>query len=446
MGWTSPRRVLVVGLGSSGVAAARLAGTHGAEVTVTDRKPEPKLGPALAELPAGTRRVLGGHPVSCLDEVDAVVVSPGVAADEPLLEAARARGLEVLTEIEFAWRHRPDDPLVAVTGSNGKSTVTALVSEMLRASGLLAVAGGNLGPPASELALNSLWKIWVLEVSSFQAELLTAMRPTVGVFLNLSQDHLERHPDMATYLEAKRRLFAFQHAGDCLVLNADDKASADTPSVARPRLFSLETAADGWLDGSTLRLGESPLVDRDELLLAGRHNLANVLAASLAALELGATLGAMRRTLRSFRGLSHRHRTILVSNGVRWVDDSKATNVGATLAALSGYPDRSVHLILGGQAKKQDFKPLVPELGRAAASVYLIGVDAEPISAAIGDAAPVVMSGTLREAVEQARAAAGPGDTVLLAPACASFDQFANYSERGTRFAELAQEEVSRCP
>jgi len=439
-------RVLVVGLARSGVAAATLADHDGAEVWVTDQRPAAELGTRLERLPPGARSFLGDHPAACLEGVDLVVSSPGVAADAPILTAARKRDIAVLAEVEYAWLHAPSRPLVAVTGSNGKSTVTVLIAEMLMASGVAAVPGGNLGAPASELVLTAGWDHWVLEVSSFQAELLTAMRPTVGVFLNLSQDHLERHPDMASYLAAKQRLFAFQTAADAAVLNGDDEAVAVTPTPARRFLFSLHRPLDAWLAGDRLMMGEEELIPRDRVGLVGIHNVANGLAAALAAGEAGADRAAIVRVLESFQGLEHRHRIVCSSGGVRWVDDSKATNVGATLAALRGYPERSVHLILGGLGKGQDFSILSEEVHRAAAAVYLIGSDAPAIAAALEEAAPVVICGVLEVAVQRARAAAAAGQWVLLAPACASFDQFSDYAQRGDRFAALARREVASCP
>jgi len=439
-------RVLVVGLGSSGLAATRLAADDGAEVWATDHRPEAEMTSQLAELGDDVRTFLGGHPDSCLDGVGLVIASPGVSADASILEAARGRGIEINTEIEFAWRHRPQSELVAVTGSNGKSTVTELTARMLVEAGQEAVAGGNLGPAASQLVLNGGWESWVLEISSFQAELLTEMAPRVAVFLNLSQDHLERHPSIDAYFEAKQRLFAFQTESDTAVLNADDPKVSPTRTAAKKRGFSVTEPADAWIDGGRLMLGNEPIIDSSEVLLSGIHNLANALAASLAAAVLGASTTAMAATLSNFEGLPHRHRTVHTADGVRWVDDSKATNVGATLAALRGYPDRSLHLILGGQAKGQDFSVLTDELRRVAAGLYLIGEDGATIAGTLAGAAPMEHCGTLAEAVARARRQAVAGEWVLLAPACASFDQFSSYGERGDRFTELARQEVAPCP
>ena len=446
MAFESPSRVLVVGLGRSGLGAARLAAAGGSEVWVTDLRSEAELAEQLKRLPHATRTFLGAHPDCCLDGVGLVIVSPGVPPHAELLESARSRGIAVLTEVEFAWLHRPDKPLVAVTGSNGKSTVTELVADMVREAGRTTAAGGNLGTAASSMVLVDGWETWVLEISSFQAELLTAMRPDVAVFLNLSQDHLERHPDLENYLAAKRQLFAFLQETDVAVLNADDPAVASTSSAAKTRTFSISKPADAWLDGDRLIVDGELLMTASEVRLSGVHNLANALAATLAAQALGASREAARAVLKTFEGLKHRHRTVHESAGVRWVDDSKATNVGATLAALGGYPEASVHLILGGQAKGQDFSLLRDEVQRAVARLYLIGEDAPVIAAVLADVAPVEDCGTLAEAVDRARSQTTAGQWVVLAPACASFDQFANYGERGDRFAELAREEVASCP
>ena len=439
-----PTAALVIGLGRSGLAAARLLAARGWTVTVTDRRSEMELGEALDRLPPGVRTVLGGHPETALDGVGLVVTSPGVPPDAPILRAAAARGLTVLPEIELAWRHRREAPLVAVTGSNGKSTVTSLIAAALCEGGIAAAAGGNLGTPASELVLKGGWDVWVLEVSSFQAEAFDEFRPDVAVLLNVSQDHLERHPDMEAYARAKYRLFARQRPEDTAVLNADDRLAAATPTAARRRRFSLEAPADATVRDGTLVLDGEPLLPASALRIEGRHNVANALAAALAAEAAGAPREAIRRALERFEGLPHRHRTVAERGGVRWVDDSKATNVGAAAAALAGYPERSVHLILGGLGKGQSFEALAPAVRRAAVRVYLIGRDAGIIAEALEGTAPLERCGTLEEAVRRAAAAARPGETVLLAPACASFDQFTDYAARGEAFARLAGE-VAPC-
>ncbi len=446
MTYQASSRVLIVGLGRSGVAAARLAITDGSEVWITDLRARTEFGDELAKLSGEERLFFDGHPEGCLEGVGLVIVSPGVPANAPLLEAARDGGIRVMTEVEFAWRHRPAAPLVAVTGSNGKSTVTELVAMMLNASGRATVAGGNLGTAASQLVHEGGWESWVLEISSFQAELLTEMQPRVAVFLNLSQDHLERHPDLDTYLAAKRKVFAFQGLHDVAVLNADDEAVASTPTVAPKRTFSISHPADAYLAGIDLVVGGERIITRSEMRLSGLHNVANALAAALAASALDVSKDAIVQALTSFDGLAHRHRTVHECGGVRWVDDSKATNVGATLAALGGYGDDSVHLILGGLSKGQDFAPLATEIQRAVSRIYLIGEDGQMIGEALEGSAPLEICGTLTEAVERARTHAESGQWVLLAPGCASFDQFSGYDERGDVFAELARREVASCP
>jgi UDP-N-acetylmuramoylalanine--D-glutamate ligase len=441
-----PPRVLIVGLGSSGIAGARLATADGSEVWATDLRSEAELGTELAALGGDVRTFLGGHPEDCLDEVGLIIASPGIPADAPLLESARSRRIEINAEIEFAWRHRPHAALVAVTGSNGKSTVTELTARMLIEAGRSTVAGGNLGTPASQLVLDGGWDCWVLEVSSFQSELLTEMAPEVAVFLNLSQDHLERHPDLETYFSAKERLFAFQTDSDTAVLNADDPIVAATRTAARKRKFSISKPADASLERDQLVLDGGPIMPMSRMRLSGIHNAANALAAVLAAAALGAPRAAMAAALDAFDGLQHRHRTVHTDDGIRWIDDSKATNVGATLAALRGYPDDSLHLILGGQAKGQDFECLVDEVRRAVIRLYVIGQDGPSIAEALAGTAPTEDCETLAEAVRRVRFHAASGECVLLAPACASFDQFENYNERGDCFAELARQEVETCP
>jgi UDP-N-acetylmuramoylalanine--D-glutamate ligase len=285
----------------------------------------------------------------------------------------------------------------------------------------------------------------VLEISSFQSELFQAVAPTVGVFLNLSQDHLERHADMGAYLDAKRRLFAFQCADDTAVLNADDEVVSETETTAARRLFSVLGEADGRLDGDRLYLDGVELTTVNRIGLSGAHNLANVLAAGLAATAMGASHHAVATAAEGYSGLAHRHRVVHEAGGVRWIDDSKATNIGATVAALGGYPAGSLHLILGGQGKGQDFSVLADEVRRSVARVYVIGIDGPTIADALADAAPVERCETLTEAVARARSAAEPGQFVLLAPACASFDQFTGYDQRGDVFAALAREEAGSC-
>lgn len=441
----TPSRVVVIGVGASGSAAVHLATADGSQVMVTDQRPVESIRESVDALPAGTLTEFGGHPLRVLENANLVVLSPGVPPDSPLVLEARRQGLPVLSELEFAWSHRPLVPLAAVTGSNGKSTVTTLIAQMMNTFGMETVAGGNLGPPASELVLDDQWSSWVLEVSSFQSESLVNLRPHVAVFLNLSQDHLERHPDMLQYAEAKSRLFAFQRASDSAILNADDPLVMATRTEAQRRLFSISSNADATLRDGRLYIDGQFVIDSKDLRISGLHNIANALAASLAAQEMGVSIETIREVLGTFTGLPHRHRTVHEDGGIRWVDDSKATNVGATIAALGGYAPKSVHLILGGQGKGQDFSPLAEPVSTAAAAVYLIGRDAPIIKKVVENVAPVHDCQTLEVAVDLAVRHALPGQCVLLAPACASFDQFTDYADRGRAFERIACNQAAPC-
>jgi UDP-N-acetylmuramoylalanine--D-glutamate ligase len=433
-------RALVVGLGASGIAAAHLLHRDGWVVVVNDLAPAESLADQLPRLPAGVEHRLGGHPPDLLDGTARVVVSPGVRWDLPLLVEARRRGIETIAEVELAARHLAPVPILGVTGSNGKTTVTALIGEIARSAGLRAAVGGNIGTAACELALDGRWDVVVLELSSFQLEGCTTLRPRVAALLNLSADHLDRHPTMASYLAAKARIFGSQAGDDVAVLNQDDPAVAHLAVPAGRATFSLAShTADASYDGRRLLLDGALLLPRPELPLLGDHNVANALAAALVARRFGISTGAIADALRRFSGLPHRHQVVATASGVRWVDDSKGTNIGATAAGLAGYPPGTVHLILGGLGKGQDFLELRGAVSGRVARAYLIGVAAPQIEAAIADLVPLEMCGCLEEAVRRAASLAVPGDTVLLSPACASFDQFTNYAHRGDEFARLAQ-------
>jgi UDP-N-acetylmuramoylalanine--D-glutamate ligase len=436
---------VVVGLGASGVAAATLLARDGWRVTVNDRATEWELDASLGRLPDGVAAVLGCHPVTLLDGTALVVVSPGVPWDLPLLVEARRRRIEVIAEVELAARAMPGVPIVGVTGSNGKTTVTSLLGEIASAAGWHAGVGGNIGTAASELALAGGWDAAILELSSFQLEGCATLRPKVAVLLNLSPDHLDRHSNVASYLAAKARIFAWQKRNDFAVLNADDPACSGLSVPSRTVRFSLSDAgAQAHLAAGTLVLDGEALMSRAELPLLGEHNTANALAAALAASRLGIGRAPIAQALRSFKALPHRHQVVAEANNVRWVDDSKGTNIGATAAGLSGYPAGTVHLILGGLGKGQEFRELRPAVERRLARIYLIGEAADAIGAALEGAAPIERCGTLEEAVRRAALLARPGDTVLLSPACASFDQFRDYRHRGDEFARLARATAGR--
>lgn len=458
---------LVYGLGASGRAAARLLLRVGVPVLAVDARPAEALDlEGLAGEPRFELRA-GGEPEALPDRVDAVVVSPGVALERPLLEDARRRGVPILAEVELAFPFL-DGPVVAVTGSNGKSTTTALAGAILREAGFEVAVCGNIGPPLSaEVDPAALAeprapeagrpaRVFVVELSSFQLLGIHRFRPRAAAFLNLAPDHLDRHGSLPAYAAAKRRIFENQEAADTAVVNADDPATRDTAVRSRKRLFSRRGPVDDgcWVDAGE---GGARVVERHgsgekiELFrtadspLPGAHNLENAMAAALLARALGATPDDCRRALAAFRGLPHRMERVAEAGGVAWFDDSKGTNPAATLGCLQGFEDGTVHLILGGRNKGSDFAELAAAVARKARRVYLVGEAAAEIEAALAKAGGGVAasrSGTLERAVAEAAGRARPGESVLLSPACASFDQFRDFNHRGDVFQRLVRETV----
>ncbi len=437
------RRVAVYGLGLSGLAAARLLRSLGAEVVGLDRRPtaELDLGELAADAAFAAR--LGSEPEAPPEGVDGVVVSPGVPPDRPLLAEARRRGIPVIAEVELAFPFLKG-PVVAITGSNGKSTTTALTGALLASQGFAAVVCGNIGVPLSSCVAGPAGRIFVTELSSFQLEGVVTLRPRAAALLNVTPDHLDRHRGMGSYAAAKAAVFARQTADDVAVLNADDPLVAGLAVAARHRVFSRRgPVADGcYLDaGRVLEAGagapERELFRTGDLPLAGVHNLENAMAAALLARAMGAEPARLREGLAGFRGLPHRLERIGERAGVVFYDDSKGTNTGATVKSLEGFPDGSVHLILGGLGKGTDPRDLREAVASKARRLYLIGQTAAEFARALGDLAPFEMAGTLDRAVAAAAERAAPGEIVLLSPACASFDQYRNYSERGEHFRRL---------
>lgn len=440
------RRVLVYGLGVSGAAAARLIVSRGAAVLGVDAR---AAGDLDLDLPPGARFEAWSEEEAARRElpadVDAVVLSPGVPPERPLLAAARRRGLPVVAEIELAFPLL-DGPVVAITGSNGKSTTTALAGAMLEAAGGEVEVCGNIGVALSAVVDGPPGRTFVVEVSSFQLEAVETFRPRAAAWLNLSPDHLDRYASLDDYAAAKARLFDRQGPDDVAVLNADDPRVAALAPASRRRLFSrLAEVADGcFVDGDTVverapGRADAALFDLSDLPLAGAHNLENAMAAALLAHALDAPPAAIRRALAGFSGLPHRMQRLDVPGPLAWYDDSKATNVAAAAKSLEGLPDGRVHLILGGRAKGDDPAELAPLVRAKARAIYVIGESAETFAAALGDLVPCHRAGTLERAVEEAARRAEPGDVVLLAPACASFDQFDSYAHRGREFARLAR-------
>jgi len=440
------RQVLVLGIGDSGLAAARWIAEQGGKVRGADSRPAPpRAAEFRAALPWAELRC-GPFSEALLEGAELVCVSPGLALDEPIVQAALARGLPVLGEIElFAWavRARPGAKIIAVTGTNGKSTVTALAAHLARATGLDAVAAGNLGPPALEAYMRPRERpvaLWVLELSSFQLETTWSLAPEAAALLNVSPDHLDRYPDLDAYARAKARVFLDAHLQ--LVNRDDARSRASALPGRRTVTFGLEPPPGeedfGLREGWLVRGGER-ILPLSALPLHGLHNAANALAACALASAAGAPLAALAEGLTSFRGLPHRLALVAERDGVAWYDDSKGTNVGATVAALAGL-GRPAVVILGGEGKGQDFGPLAPALAAHARAALLIGRDAPLIERALARAGvPLARCATLEEAVERAAALARAGDAVLLSPACASFDMFRDYRARGEAYARAVR-------
>ena len=442
------RKVLVLGLGETGLSCVRWLARHGARLSAADtRASPPALGALRSEHPQ-LRLALGPLDEALLEGVDSVVASPGIAVREPVLRAAVARGIEVVGDVEVFARALARDGkgvrVLGVTGTNGKSTVTALAAAMGRAAGLDAEAVGNIGVPVLDALSSAESKgypdLYVVELSSYQLETTSSLALDAAAMLNLSQDHLDRYGTLADYARAKERIFL--HC-ERRVVNRDDPWSA---SMGDADAFSfglgepvgeLQWGLDA--DRRTLRRGHRALLDAGEMAMPGLHNVANGLAAHALASAIGLGAAPLAQALREFKGLPHRVQQVAETRGVRFYDDSKGTNVGASVAALEGF-DVPVVLIAGGDGKGQDFAPLAPAVQARARAVVLIGRDADSIALAL---APTGVSleraATMEEAVERAFAMARPGDAVLLSPACASFDMFRNYGHRGDVFAAAAR-------
>jgi len=438
---------VVVGLARSGIAAAEFLARRGEAVVATDRKPAGELPAEVMRLEAqGVRLELGGHRRETFAGASMVVVSPGVPWDLPELSAARGAGVPVLAEVELAFRHLKGT-VTAVTGTKGKSTTTAALGAMLRERGGDVRVGGNIGEALIGLVEGSTEATdYAVEVSSFQLEGTETFRAHVAVFLNLSADHLDRHPTFEDYARAKARVFANQTEADWAVVNADDPAVLALARRARPRVLPFratgEPIAEG--DGAFFAEGEARLVrdGRTETLftlssvrLPGAHLAGDLLAAAAAARVRGAEPEHIARAVAAFRGVEHVLERVATIDGVAFYNDSKATNLEAARQSLLAFPGPTL-LILGGRYKGGDFGGLAPLLRERGKRVLAIGEAQERIAASLGGVLPVDRCATLREAVERARAAAVPGDTVLLAPACSSFDMFRDYAHRGRAFKE----------
>jgi len=438
------KRLLVVGLARTGVVVSLFCAAYGARVTATDERPESALQDAAEKLrAAGVSLELGAHRPETFVNQDLIIASPGVPAKMPLLELARNRGIPVWSEIELAWRLMRGK-LVAITGSNGKTTTTALVGHILQSAKIPVLIGGNIGTPLlAKVEASSDSTVTVAEVSSFQLETIEAFRPDVGVLLNLTPDHIDRHGSFEAYARAKQRLFENMLDRDAAVLNADDPEVARRgPAHAQTLWFSRQKrlAAGAFVRGDEIlfrREGtESVLMRRRDISLRGEHNLENVLAASAAAILAGAPADAIAAAVRTFPGVEHRLEYVAEIRGVAFYNDSKATNVDATLKAIDAFPG-SLFVILGGTDKGSPYTPLREPLRAKARLALVIGAAADKIRNELDGAVAIERAGTLDRAVTIAFERAKPGDTVLLAPACSSFDQFDNFEHRGRAFREI---------
>ena len=437
------QNMLVVGLGRSGAAAALFLAERGARVTANDAKPESELG-ATAELRArGIEVVAGSHPPELFTQADLIVASPGVPLALAPFQTARAAGVPVISEVELAARFLRGR-LIGITGSNGKTTTTTLVGELLRDAGLPTQVGGNIGTPLVSLVEGSREDgFTVIELSSFQLEAVEQLHLFAAVLLNITPDHLDRYASMDDYAAAKARIFINQTPGDLAVLNADDERAAkmNTRTEAHVVYFSRRRPLDEGicLRGADVisRSGgnERVLVGRGEIGLRGEHNLENVMASLAVGLVCGAAPASMRATIHDFKGVEHRLEFVSEVKGVKFYNDSKATNVDAAIKSLEAFPGRVI-VILGGKDKGSDYAPLAPLVRERCEQVILIGAAADKIAAALDGTRPLHRAATMPEAVDLGFKLGRAGDTVLLAPACASFDMFDNFEHRGQVFKE----------
>jgi UDP-N-acetylmuramoylalanine--D-glutamate ligase len=444
------KKVLVVGLGKSGLEAALFLRRRGARVTVSDMRSAEALAkdiPALLE--EGIMVEAGGHGLLTFRRQDLIVVSPGVPLDTPELVQAKAFGRTVIGELELA-AHFLKGRTLAITGSNGKTTTTTLVGEILKEAGLPTLVGGNIGVPVVALIDESTDDTWsVLEVSSFQLESTVEFRPAIAVILNITPDHLDRHGSFENYALAKERIFAVQGADDAVVLNADNEraAEAGTRAISRVFWFSLEHSVEqgAWLENGyvVFRAAKDAPIETvmplTGITLKGAHNVENVLAAVVASRLAGAPVAAIRLAIEKFHAVEHRLEYVTTHNGVEFYNDSKATNVDATAKAIAAFSG-GIHLILGGKDKGSDYRVLSDLLRERVRAVYTIGSAAAKIESHLRGIVPLHSCETLDKAVAAAAEAARPGEIVLLAPACSSFDQFESYEHRGRVFKELVNQ------
>ena len=451
----SGKKVLVIGAARSGIASARFLAQRGAVVALNDRKPLEEWSAAAQALKTeGVGQVAGEPPSWLLDQIDLVVISPGVPTKAIPIRYADRRGAEVIGEVELASRFLRGR-VVAVTGTNGKTTTTSLIGEMLKDAGMTVQVGGNIGTALISMVDSSRDDGWtVVELSSFQLETIVNFHPTVALVLNVTPNHMDRYDSLMDYAAAKHRIFLNQTKGDVAILNADDEIVSSWASGLKAHVveFSVRRQLEEGLFlrnrelVSRTKSAERVLMTRDEMKLKGTHNVENVLAAMAAGLACGAHPDSLRETTRNFRPVDHRLEEVAEIRGVRFFNDSKATSVDATIKALEAFADEAgkVILILGGRGKQAPYTPLAALVSDHVRKMILIGEDAPAIERDLGSAAPFEHASDLRVAVARGFAAAQPGDVVLLAPACASFDMFESFEHRGRVFKEEVSSLESR--
>jgi UDP-N-acetylmuramoylalanine--D-glutamate ligase len=440
------KRVLVVGLGKSGLAAARFLKERGARVTVSDARPATLIAELPTLLDEGFMVEAGSHGLLTFRRQDLIVVSPGVPSTVPELMQVRAMGMRVIGELELGTQYLQGE-VVAITGSNGKTTTTTLVGEILKASGRPTLVGGNIGRPVTEMVAESQAETWsVLEVSSFQLETVESFKPRIAMVLNITPDHLDRHGTFEKYVAAKARITEFQTAEDFLVLNAEDVKAQGVAAKTRAQIYwfsaKRQIKQGAFVHGETIFFTAKeggkpePVMPVAEIPLAGAHNVENVAAAVCVAKLAGVENAVIRAAVAGFTAVEHRLEFVRELEGVRYYNDSKATNVDATVKAVEAFAG-GIHLILGGKDKDSDYTVMAGLLRERVKTVITIGSAAEKIERELAGVTKIERAETMQEAVPLAKGLASAGDTVLLAPACASFDQFKNYEERGRVFKDL---------
>jgi len=435
-------KVMIAGLGKTGFSIAKFLRAGNFNVLVADSRSNPPLQERLQREMPEVQLFTGGFAAALSGPLTHLLVSPGLSLQRAVFQQLIRHGVRLLSDIDL-FACAAAAPVVAITGSNGKSTVTTMLGCMAEQSGINVKIGGNLGVPALEL-LDDAAELYVLELSSFQLERVTQLAAAVGVVLNVSADHMDRYPDLATYAAAKARVY---NGNGIMVINADDTMASAMAEKGRQVLsFALDQPADFHLSASTqetyLMAQGRRLLRAGDLPLAGRHNLSNALAALALGNAIGLTEAAMLQALKNFQGLDHRMQRVAYIDGITWINDSKATNIGACIAALQGV-EHKVILIAGGDAKGADMRELAPAVIAKAKAVILIGKDARLIANVLHDCVAVFFAADLYQAVERAAELAHAGESVLLSPACASLDQFENYQQRGQKFAAAVRELVA---